>query len=494
MKGGTAYADSYVYALPTLDDPTRSNNPQGQDTASGTTGAADAQAADTFGGNNGRNQAKYDPNGPVQVYSPGYRNLYDIVITEEGNIYTFDNGPNNGWGDVPLTADGDPVTSSSQVVTNNPNINVNTGNDNDPDSLHLVTPGFYGGHPNPVYASGADAGLYNVADSGSTKVATRLTYPGDPLNDPTTTADDLPADWADISGGFTNPEVGVYLSPGNNPNGSSKGPDGSLVTINSSSNGLTEYTAGKVGGNNPITDNPNAEILVVTPFNGNITFLEVVSNGAQAGTNVTDTSIPLQLGGIPLDLTEGPAGVAGLENTLWVAQFASQNLIVLVPDNQPPIIITDRDNDGLEDNVDPLQFDPDNGTNTILNGNSTLFWDFNPSGSGQHPGKGTLAGDPFNIGMTGWMIDGIHGLNTLTNLDNTIRGGAPGIVQVKSVGPGDLKGSENTQKDALQTGFLPAPNVNAVTIHVPMYNPFSSDANDGIAWSESASMGFTLGD
>ncbi len=495
LQGGTDYVDAYVYALPTLDDPTRENNAQGQDTAGGTTGPADAEAADTFGGNNGRNQAKYDPNGPVQVYSPGHRNIYDIVITEDNNIYTFDNGPNNGWGDVPLTAEGDAVTNSSQVATNNPNIDVDTSNDNDPDNLHLVTPGFYGGHPNPVYASGAAAGLYTVVDDGGTKVAIQLTDPSDPSNDPTTTEDDLPSDWDSISGGITYPEVGVYLGPGkNNLDGSTKGADGSLLSIKSSSNGLTEYVAGKVGGSNPITDNPDAEILVVAPFNGKITFIEVVSDGTQGGTQVTDTAVPVPLSGIPLDLTYGTPGIPGLENTVWVTQFASNSLTVLAPDTQTPILDTDQDDDGLDDSIDPLQFDPDNGTNTVLNSDSRLFWDFNPSSSGEHPGKGTPAGGPFNIGMTGWMINGSDNLDGLRDLDNTIRGGAPGIVQVKSVGSGNLAGSDNTQQDAIQTGFLPASDVEDITIRVPMFNPFSSDANGGITWSESASMGFTLGD
>ena len=55
--------------------------------------------SDPFGGNDGRNQARIVPGGPVQVYAPGFRNGYDIVLTQAGRLYTFDNGPNNplGW-------------------------------------------------------------------------------------------------------------------------------------------------------------------------------------------------------------------------------------------------------------------------------------------------------------------------------------------------------------------------------------------------------------
>lgn len=492
LKGGSDYVDPYVYALPTLNDPTRPDNAQGQDTAAGTTGAVDAEAADTFGGNDGRNQAKYDPNGPVQVYSMGYRNAYDIVITEDDNIYTFDNGPNNGWGDVPLEADGStPVNSRSQVATNHPNIDVNTGNDTDPDNLHLVTPDFYAGHPNPIYASGAAAGLYWVDTSSGSPVVKQLTDPSDPNNDPTTLEDDLPSDWDEIAGGLTHPEAGVYLSPGTNPYGTDKGADGSLVTINSSSNGLAEYIAGKEQGSYPVTDVPGAEVVVTVAFNGNIYFMEIVGDGTQEGTDLTDIS-PIFVGGTPLDVRDVEAFAIGTEqfkDAIVIAQFGTDSLTALVP-GVPAAPDVDQDDDGLEDNVDPLQYDPVNGTNTPLNAGDILFWDFNPADSGVHPGP---SGE-YNIGMTGWMTNGTEYLDGLTNLNNTIRGGAPGIFQVKSVGGGDLEGSGNDQQDAIQTGFLPGADVNKFTIEVPLFNPFTSDANASVAFSESASMGVSLGD
>ncbi|MEJ8800549.1 hypothetical protein [Pontibacter sp. H249] len=87
-SGNTAYK----YDLPTLDDPTRANNPDGTD------------VNDPFGGNDGLNQAIIVQGGPVQVYSPGYRNAYDLVITKtpgkEGRMYTIDNGANSGGEDI----------------------------------------------------------------------------------------------------------------------------------------------------------------------------------------------------------------------------------------------------------------------------------------------------------------------------------------------------------------------------------------------------------
>jgi len=44
--------------------------------------------ATPFGGQDGLNQAKLVPNGPVQVYAPGFRNPYDLVITTKNRLYT----------------------------------------------------------------------------------------------------------------------------------------------------------------------------------------------------------------------------------------------------------------------------------------------------------------------------------------------------------------------------------------------------------------------
>ena len=73
---------SSTYDLPTLDDENR---------------AGEHDAADPFGGNDGKNQARLVPGGPVQLYAPGFRNPYDLVVTQSGRLYTIDNGGNAGW-------------------------------------------------------------------------------------------------------------------------------------------------------------------------------------------------------------------------------------------------------------------------------------------------------------------------------------------------------------------------------------------------------------
>ena len=83
------------------------------------------------------NQAKLVPGGPVQVYSPGYRNPYDLLITTSGRMYTVDNGPNADWGDVPI---GEGPGGNATNQQNEPGVTYGDG-------LHFISgPGFYGGH------------------------------------------------------------------------------------------------------------------------------------------------------------------------------------------------------------------------------------------------------------------------------------------------------------------------------------------------------------
>jgi hypothetical protein len=73
------------------------------------------------------------------VYSPGWRNPYDLVLTTQDRMYAFDNGPNAGWGAVPLNC--------SNAIADGP-----SGTRND--QLHFVSgPGYYAGHANPTRAN-----------------------------------------------------------------------------------------------------------------------------------------------------------------------------------------------------------------------------------------------------------------------------------------------------------------------------------------------------
>jgi len=74
--------------------------------------------------------------GVFELYSTGYRNAYDLLWHSNGRFYVNDNAPNLNQGNTPGSAEG----------CSTPSIDVNT----QPDTLHLVTKGSYGGHPNPA--------------------------------------------------------------------------------------------------------------------------------------------------------------------------------------------------------------------------------------------------------------------------------------------------------------------------------------------------------
>jgi len=166
-----------TYDLPTLDD---EDQPGPNDNN------------DPFGGNGGKNQAKLVAGGPVQIYSPGFRNAYDLVLAESGELYVTDNGPNTGWGGV-------PGANCANVFAN--------GGQKFIDQLHHVpNKGYYAGHPNPVR--------------------------GDKKN---TFNDSNPQSPVEVA---ANPAECVLKTPDN---------DGSIATFPSSTNGITEYTATNFG-------------------------------------------------------------------------------------------------------------------------------------------------------------------------------------------------------------------------------------------------------
>ncbi|MCZ4263061.1 hypothetical protein O4G76_19730, partial [Limimaricola sp. G21655-S1] len=180
----------YVYDVPTLDDPALPGADDGND---------------PFGGNDGFNGGKIDPAGPIGIYSPGYRNAYDVEVTEDGRVYTYDNGANNLWGGRPIGEAGDNGASSDFAQALGYialNLNNGDGSTKDPmslvawdpknyDQMHEVTRSddlagrvlaagqggaqtytldgltyVYGGHPNPTRAEGSRAGLLFTPEDG----------------------------------------------------------------------------------------------------------------------------------------------------------------------------------------------------------------------------------------------------------------------------------------------------------------------------------------
>src|SRR5215218_9215125 len=244
-----------TYDLPTLNDENR---------------AGDPDANDPFGGNNGKNQAKLVPGGPVQVYEPGFRNPYDLLIAKSGKMYTIDNSSNDGQGDVPANEGPDGMS------TNDPN----EPGMNQPESLHLAQgPDHYGGHPNPTRG--------NMSN----------TFNADNPQSPVTKDNAIECD---------------YQSPG--------AKNGSLTTFSASTNGLTEYTASNFGG-------AMKGDLLAASFDDKIYRIKLNSTGDGV---VSKQALFSNVGTNTLDVT-ARGDTQRFPGTIWVAEIGGGTIKVFEP-------------------------------------------------------------------------------------------------------------------------------------------------------------------
>ena len=199
----------------------------------------------------------------MQIHASGFRNPYDLVIATVGNhagkMYVPDNGPNGSWGDV-------PVGEGTPNCTNQLNVD---GLDGTPDSLHLVTAGYYGGHPNPTRGNDAN------------------TFHGE---SPIVSDNPIECDYL---------EAGTAESP-------------ALDLLPRSSNGITEYTTNNFDG--AMTGD-----LLLAGYQGRLISRVTLNN---AGTDVVsrdDTFATFQSPARPLDVTVGPGG--SFPGTVWIADL-----------------------------------------------------------------------------------------------------------------------------------------------------------------------------
>lgn len=435
-----------TYDLPTLDDGDRP-------------GVNDAN--DPFGGDDGKNQAKLVPGGPVQVFEPGFRNPYDLLITESGRYYTIDNGANAAWGDKPVN-EGPGGTCTNEV---------NEPGTTDVDTLQLVTANGYGGHPNPTRG--------NMANTFSS-----------PPQSPVSVANPVECEWRDA------------------------GPErGNITDYPTSTNGLTEYTASNFGG----------ELkgdIVSASFDNKIYRAQLDSTGTQL---VAGEALFQNVGNAPLDVVaQGDDDV--FPGTIWVAEIGNGKITVFEPDDYggsggstcsgadsatldedgdgfknsdeidngtnpcssadvPPdrdgdatsdLNDPDDDNDGLPDTSDPFAIDPNNGETTTTP--VRLTWD------NDAPSPGGLA----NLGFTGLMTNGTSNYASLFDPAKMTAGGAAGVATVDEVSQGDAFESQNTQEYGLQVGVMPP--ADRFTVHTRILAPFK-----GIAPQDYQSMGMFIG-
>jgi hypothetical protein len=444
-ENGNTYAE-YYYDIPTLS-PDQSNAPNGG----------------PFGGLDGVNMGKLVDGGPVQVYSPGYRNPYDVVIRPNGDLYTVDNGHNGGWGDQ-------PVGEGTNQCTNE----INDGGGGGANPLHHIDQqGYYGGHANPTRANPDGANVYAGGFQDNAGELLVDFSQNSPVEVP---ANPVECDWQ---------------APGD---------DGALTTFGASTNGLGVYTADNFGG-------ALEGALLAASFDGNTYYTTFNSDGTQVEEVEPQFSTGLST---PLDVT-AMGDQEAYPGTVWVADFGGNDIDVYEPDdygdstggggeqcsgaddasldedgdgydnadeidagtdpcsssstpadfdddgtsnlNDP-----DDDNDGTPDTSDPFAIDPDDGTTTT----APIEYTFQKSSE-----PGTI----LDLGFTGLMTNGTD-YQDLYDTENVIAGAAAPVLTIEDVPPGDAYQSTNTQQYAFQSGVQV--NDEPLTVHTTLEAPFSS--------------------
>ncbi len=501
---------AYIYDLPTLNDPERvditnsdNNFPYGFGHPMYN---ATIDLGDPFGGNNGLNQAFTESGGPLQIFAPGWRNAYDVVVTASGKIFTQDNGSNVGWGSSPQIYDSNNQPKGTQIsgaiydpsagdyITNEFANNGSTIGD----SLHYVgtvndsNNTYYGGHPVPIRAFPSLAGIYKYQYDGSTWVEASV------------------HNWADlivnVSGYFKSsfdmatdfpedPRQGEYLC------GNISSPKVNILDIvGSSTNGICEYTATNFGG--AMQGN-----ILSASFNGNINRYVLDASGTALASK--DNTFLNGFGSIPLDVI-AMGDNDPFPGTIWAATYGAENITIFEPmdfvecyspgdpeydpladydgdgftnedeiangtnpcsggsspnDNDGDFISDltdiDDDNDGIPDLLDAYAIDANNGTQTNL---PILypFWN-------NDPGTGF-----FGLGFTGLMLDPSGSTDYLTQFDETQLsfGGAGGKATIDAVTPDDALLALNTQLNAFQFGVNVDSSSPAFTVHSRINSPF----------------------
>ena len=444
-----------TYDLPTLDDEDR---PGINDTN------------DPFGGNRGKNQAIITTDGPVQVHAPGFRNAYDVLITDSGLMYSWDNGPNGGWGGHPTNVCGNEIVEPGETRF---------------DSLHLISgSGYYAGHPNPTRAS--------------TDVTFNSTNPQTPVP-------------------FGNTiECEYFGPPGNGLDQHTE--NLSLLSTPASTNGLAEYTASNFAG-------AMQGDLLAAAFNNKLYRVKLNEAGTSAEFS---NALFSNIGGTPLDvIAQGDEDI--FPGTIWVTDFSSKAIVVFEPqdygrafgepaievctadnpladpdndgfstedenanntnpcssadfpqdsdqDGVSDLLDQDDDNDGLSDTTDPFALDASNGAETFV------------PVSFQWENDSAPAGFIAELGFSGLMTNGIADYSSLYDLNQMTVRGAAGVLTVDSVSPGDALATSNSQQYGFQFGINITPDDPAFAAHTRVIAPFAGIESTGFQ-----SMGLFIG-
>jgi N-acetylneuraminic acid mutarotase len=423
-----------TYDLPTLDDEDRA-------------GVNDAN--DPFGGNDGKNQARLVPGGPVQVYAAGLRNPYDAVLTPTG-LYTIDNGGNFSWGGAPA-GEGPSGVCTNALDNTGPTLT---------DSLHRITgPGTYGGHPNPT--RGNMANTFNSTNPQS----------------PVSVANPIECDW------LPNSERGA------------------LAFFPTSTNGIAQFTTDNFGGE-------LAGDLLAAGWDNKIYRIDLDT----AGTSATSTALFSSVGAFPLDVI-GSSAADPFPGTILVADYGARVITIFEPADFDGggFVCTGADDPGLDEDSDGFSNadEIDNGTDPCSGGDVPTDFDSDGTSDLNDPdddndgipdvsdrfaldaGNGLTTPIPvdfpwdsdtpldhgiLNLGLTGSMTNGSSDWLSTYDIDNMTVIGAAGVVTVDAVPNGDALGASNDQQYGLQFGFDARPaSASSFEASTSLPNPFGVD-------------------
>ena len=492
----TASSEAYKYDLPTVDDPTRANANGINDPLAGGYDGVDLH--DPFGGNDGLNQAKLTIGSPVQIYAPGFRNIYDLVFSEAGRLYTWDNGANVGWGGHPAKEGGD--TTTNNWILGEPGSSNAGPNDaviNNLDGLHYInSSSYYGGHPNPIRANPDSAGLFTHinAMAGGQNGLFRTKY--------LTNAPDssLPYDWPPVPSSLANPIEGDFQNPGID--------NGSLYTHEASTNGLVEY----VGSN---FDAAMQGDLLAVSFNNRLWRIKINESGS-INSSADVTELATGIGLLPLDVT-ATGDMSEFQGNIWIVDYGLDSILVLEPQDFSECTgaddnSIDEDNDGytnadeLDNNTDPCNGasrpedfdktliggflvsnlnDPDDDDDLLPDSIDYFVWDGSNGLNTSIPlDLPLLNGDPgtgmYGVGFTGLMSNGVDDYLTLWKTEENsdveiVAGGAVGLFSINNITDGDASGSFNDQNDAFQFGIDVSQGTPPFVIESKMLGPLFID-------------------
>jgi|GEM_PF-1920622 len=395
-----------TYDLPTLDDPTRPGNPDDND---------------PFGGNGGLNQAILLPDSPVQVYSPGYRNAYDVIIASTGKIYATNNGGNTGWGAPPIDCSNQPSVESYATIDT---------------SLHLVYEGYYAGHPNP--ARGSSVALFNgqfVVPQPDPRECTFLSP--QEVN--------AIAQWNGSVNGLTE-----YIA--SNFDGAMQG---DLLTA--SVYGMVERIKLDATGEHALStetlfNNTGGYPIDLTALGDDSPFPGTIWLGDYGQSQILVYE-PVDYRGAVTDAISAEFSFAidadgdGFSNADEILNQTDPSNAANLPADRDDDQISDGtddddDSDGIKDADDAFALDPQNGRGTILP--LSIDWD-----SGSTAGVGILG-----TGFTGMMTNGIEDYLDQFVAEDIIAGAAFGYLNIENISGGDAFAAENHQDNAFQIGFV----------------------------------------